>query len=82
MPPRIIRSPGIDEERDRHHGEGVHAGIDLLEHHDRRQAHVEHGGERRDAEAERDRRADQQQQREDAEENPHLHRHQSFTATR
>ena len=86
MPPRTIRSPAIDEERDRQQREDAHAGVQPLEHDQRRQPHVEHGGEAGDAEAEGDRRADQHQQREDAEEDPELHRAQpsrcsSSTAT-
>ena len=65
---------GIDEERDGEQREDAHARIQPLEHDQRRQPHIEHGGEARDAEAERDRRADQHQQREDAEQDPELHR--------
>ena len=70
---------GIDEEGDRHQRKDAHAGIQPLEHDQRRQAHIEHGGEAGDAEAERDRRADEHQQREDAEEDPEFHGAQAFT---
>jgi hypothetical protein len=66
-----------DEERDRHQREDRDARVQALEHHHRRQAHVEHRGEGGGAEAEGDRRADEEEDGEDAEQDPQLHRQAS-----